>query len=96
MAETKSYRVIGLGGCQGLIGWWMVRSGLNTDLLPERQKQGVRVSPYRLATHLTMAFVLIRDWCGAVLSSWAVEKAIGAVYNISGGNSHQSRAAPPV
>ena len=36
-------------------------------------KQDVRVSPYRLATHLTMAFVLIRAWCGAVWSSWEVK-----------------------
>ena len=37
-----------LGGCQGLIGWWMVKSGLdNVD-----QNKEIRVSPYRLATHL--------------------------------------------
>ena len=38
---------------QGLIGWWMVRSGLNLD--PEQLRE-IRVSPYRLATHLSMAF----------------------------------------
>ena len=31
MVEAKSFRLLGLGGAQGLIGWWMVRSGLNTD-----------------------------------------------------------------
>lgn len=45
--------LLGLGGGQGLIGWWMVKSGLEMD--PE-QKQEIRVSPYRLATHLTLAF----------------------------------------
>lgn len=45
--------LFGLGGAQGLIGWWMVKSGLNVD--PEQRKE-IRVSPYRLATHLTMAF----------------------------------------
>lgn len=45
--------LFGLGGMQGLIGWWMVKSGLNMD--PTQQKE-IRVSPYRLATHLTMAF----------------------------------------
>ena len=41
-----------LGGGQGLIGWWMVKSGLaNVDANKE-----IRVSPYRLATHLGMAF----------------------------------------
>lgn len=42
-----------LGGTQGLIGWWMVKSGLEMD---PAQKQEIRVSPYRLATHLGMAF----------------------------------------
>lgn len=42
-----------LGGGQGLIGWWMVKSGLEMD--PEQKKE-IRVSPYRLATHLCMAF----------------------------------------
>lgn len=42
-----------LGGGQGLIGWWMVKSGLEMD--PEQKKE-IRVSPYRLATHLIMAF----------------------------------------
>jgi len=42
-----------LGGAQGLIGWWMVRSGLEVD--PTQRKE-IRVSPYRLATHLGMAF----------------------------------------
>ncbi len=42
-----------LGGSQGLIGWWMVKSGLNVD--PTQPKE-IRVSPYRLATHLAMAF----------------------------------------
>lgn len=38
---------------QGLIGWWMVKSGLEMD--PEQRRE-IRVSPYRLATHLGMAF----------------------------------------
>lgn len=42
-----------LGGGQGLIGWWMVKSGLDVD---PSQKKEIRVSPYRLATHLAMAF----------------------------------------
>eukprot|EP00466_Bigelowiella_natans_P015130 jgi/Bigna1/85155/estExt_fgenesh1_pg.C_20319 len=44
-----------LGGSQGLIGWWMVRSGLNDK---ERFGGEGRVSPYRLAAHLSMAFIL--------------------------------------
>ncbi|MEQ9139025.1 MAG: COX15/CtaA family protein [Thalassobaculum sp.] len=38
-----------LGAIQGGIGWWMVTSGLADE--PE-------VSPYRLATHLSMAFLI--------------------------------------
>ncbi len=41
--------VLLLGGVQGLVGWWMVKSGLVED--PE-------VSQYRLATHLSLALVI--------------------------------------
>jgi len=47
--------LLALGGSQGLIGWWMVRSGLDDN---ERFGGEGRVSPYRLAAHLSMAFVL--------------------------------------
>jgi heme a synthase len=40
-----------LGGLQGAIGWWMVSSGLSGDRLD--------VAAYRLATHLSMAFLLM-------------------------------------
>lgn len=49
-----------LGGTQGLVGWWMVKSGLNHEhvLGFERPESDMpRVSPYRLATHLSFAFV---------------------------------------
>jgi cytochrome c oxidase assembly protein subunit 15 len=39
---------------QGLIGWWMVKSGLDEKLVNTTKE--IRVSPYRLATHLGMAF----------------------------------------
>lgn len=45
--------LLGLGATQGLVGWWMVKSGLEAD--PETKKE-IRVSPYRLATHLGLAF----------------------------------------
>lgn len=44
-----------LGGAQGLVGWWMVKSGLEE---PASEYVQPRVSPYRLATHLTSAFVI--------------------------------------
>lgn len=38
--------LLALGGLQGTVGWWMVSSGLSAD---------VRVSHFRLATHLLVA-----------------------------------------
>ena len=49
-----------LGGGQGAIGWWMVKSGLQHERFEGIENSHVRVSvsPYRLATHLSMAFSL--------------------------------------
>ena len=44
-----------LGAAQGMIGWWMVKSGLEEA---EFSYDVPRVSPYRLATHLTGAFTI--------------------------------------
>lgn len=41
-----------LGATQGFVGWWMVKSGLEE---PEDQHAVPRVSPYRLATHVSYA-----------------------------------------
>ncbi len=43
-----------MGGTQGLVGWWMVKSGLGEDRRGDAHE--IRVSPYRLAAHLGMAF----------------------------------------
>lgn len=47
---AKLAAVFLLGGVQGLVGWWMVKSGLVDD--PE-------VSHYRLAAHLALALVIL-------------------------------------
>lgn len=47
--------ISGLIGFQGFIGWWMVASGLKDDLFAPGAHP--RVSQYRLATHLSTAFV---------------------------------------
>ncbi|KEY66833.1 hypothetical protein S7711_05188 [Stachybotrys chartarum IBT 7711] len=47
--------ISGLIGFQGLIGWWMVKSGLKDDLFAPGSHP--RVSQYRLTTHLATAFV---------------------------------------
>ncbi|EQC35108.1 hypothetical protein SDRG_07342 [Saprolegnia diclina VS20] len=56
--------LFGLGGFQGLVGWWMVRSGLE-DVDAANRKE-IRVSPYRLATHLALAFTTcgLLTWTG--------------------------------
>ena len=41
--------LLALGGLQGLVGWFMVQSGLT---------EGIAVSHYRLALHLGLAFVI--------------------------------------
>lgn len=43
-----------MGGTQGLVGWWMVKSGLGENRRGDSHE--IRVSPYRLAAHLGMAF----------------------------------------
>lgn len=59
-------------GAQGALGWYMVKSGLD-DALLEQPGAIPRVSQYRLAAHLGLAFVLyagmfstglsiIKDW----------------------------------
>ncbi|KAJ1430482.1 cytochrome oxidase assembly protein-domain-containing protein [Ochromonadaceae sp. CCMP2298] len=73
-----------LGGAQGLIGWWMVRSGLDPKLLLDPEKRQTRVSPYRLATHLSMAFTtyVLLLWTGLDLLKHADEardKVLSAV-----------------
>ncbi|KAM3415870.1 hypothetical protein BST61_g9372 [Cercospora zeina] len=56
--------ICGLIGFQGVIGWWMVKSGLKDDLF--KQGQQPRVSQYRLAAHLGTAFIayLCMFWNG--------------------------------
>ncbi|KAJ0403995.1 hypothetical protein P43SY_001389 [Pythium insidiosum] len=64
--------LFGLGATQGGIGWWMVRSGLEEHGKEQLAKQNeVRVSPYRLATHLGFAFTTlgVLMWTGFTLLS---------------------------
>lgn len=63
--RSLNLRLLGifcLGGMQGVIGWYMVKSGLS---------ERTDVSQYRLALHLTMAFLLFSFvlWLGLSLSS---------------------------
>ena len=47
-----------LGGLQGGIGWWMVKSGLVDKKEPKEVDKTPRVSPYRLAVHAGNAYFL--------------------------------------
>ena len=60
-----------LGGVQGVIGWWMVTSGLVDE---------PRVSPYRLAVHLGVAFIIFGwlFWLARNLQNTAHPKATDA------------------
>jgi cytochrome c oxidase assembly protein subunit 15 len=51
-----------LGGLQGLVGWWMVASGLANR---------VYVAPERLAIHLGLAFALLGALVWTALDAWA-------------------------
>jgi heme a synthase len=67
-----------LGGLQGLVGWWMVASGLEGR---------VTVAPERLATHLGLALILFvaliwtacEAWEGAPRPSYQPRWALAAV-----------------
>jgi len=51
--QGRMFGLLAMGGTQGLVGIWMVRSGLGDDRFKDTHE--IRVRPVRLATHLTMA-----------------------------------------
>lgn len=54
--------MLGLGGLQGLVGWWMVSSGLS---------ERVSVAPERLMTHLGLALALFVVLIWTALDAWS-------------------------
>jgi len=54
--------LLALGGLQGLVGWWMVKSGLEGR---------AAVAPERLATHLGLALFLFAALIWTGLEAWA-------------------------
>ena len=61
--------LLGLGGLQGLVGWWMVRSGLENR---------VSVAPERLATHLGLALVLFCALIWTAMEAWSGQARLRA------------------
>lgn len=53
--------LLALGGLQGLIGWWMVSSGLS---------ERIDVAPERLATHLGLALLIFAGLIWTGLEAW--------------------------
>ena len=66
-----------LGGMQGVIGWWMVKSGLVAD---------PTVSQYRLATHLSMALFIygLLLWTGFNLAYGKAARPSGHLMGVVG------------
>jgi cytochrome c oxidase assembly protein subunit 15 len=58
-----------LGGLQGLVGWWMVESGLENRVL---------VAPERLATHLGLALVLFCALIWTAMEAWSGQARLRA------------------
>ena len=74
-------RMLGLwtmGGMQGAVGWWMVKSGLGDDRRGEKQE--IRVQPVRLAAHLSMALATYGAlvWTGLDILSLPHNQPAGA------------------
>lgn len=61
----RSVVLLGLGALQGLIGWWMVSSGLS---------ERVDVAPERLAVHLGLAFLIFAALIWTALEAWSGEE----------------------
>jgi cytochrome c oxidase assembly protein subunit 15 len=59
----RLWLIFGLGALQGVVGWWMVASGLS---------ERVEVSHYRLATHLMLALLIF----SAIV--WTLRRLAGA------------------
>jgi cytochrome c oxidase assembly protein subunit 15 len=58
----RAWVLLGLGALQGLVGWWMVVSGLSVR---------VSVAPERLAIHLGLALVLFCMLIWTALEAWS-------------------------
>ena len=51
--QKRMVGLITMGATQGVVGWWMVKSGLGDDRRGDKKE--IRVKPIRLTAHLSMA-----------------------------------------
>ncbi|KAJ4980520.1 hypothetical protein NE237_031357 [Protea cynaroides] len=87
----KLSALFALGGAQGLIGWWMVKSGLEE---PASEYVQPRVSPYRLAVHLTSAFAIYSGLLWTALSVVMPDPPSGTIAWVRGAAKVQKLALP--
>ena len=66
-AGMKFLGILALGGVQGVIGWYMVKSGLSDR---------IEVSQYHLALHLTTAFMILGLLVWLALEEWPGEPRV--------------------
>ena len=80
-----------LGGVQGAIGWWMVKSGLVDKKNTKEVDKAPRVSPYRLATHAGFAYSLyaVCLWQSMNLLRRPQEAYINTIEKMSASNLHR-------
>ncbi|KAF1828505.1 electron transfer protein 1, mitochondrial precursor [Decorospora gaudefroyi] len=72
VAPSMAWKLVGICGMigfQGVIGWWMVKSGLKDDLFEPGSHP--RVSQYRLTAHLGAAFTV---YCSMLLTGLSILK----------------------
>jgi cytochrome c oxidase assembly protein subunit 15 len=65
----RCWLLLGLGGLQGAVGWWMVSSGLS---------ERVDVAPERLTVHLGLALFLLGVLVWTAMDAWRGPNAGGA------------------
>ncbi|KIY72969.1 electron transfer protein 1 [Cylindrobasidium torrendii FP15055 ss-10] len=71
-----------LFAAQGAMGWYMVKSGLDEELIRDTPSNHPRVSHYRLAAHLCLAFILYASMFSTGISTIKEYKfATGGLWN---------------
>lgn len=83
--------LLALGGAQGALGWYMVKSGLDPKLVEQKKK--ATVSAYRLAAHLSLALVLYASMMRLALAIRVTPKMVADAMGASSGTQSATSAA---